>query len=77
MSLMRYFFLAPEKSESFPQKVEKMIVAAALAAASSPTSVMLAPKARARKVERIPDEPSAMFKGTMAIYHSVLRFCPN
>ena len=71
---MRYFFLAPDVSESFPHKTEKMIVAVALVAANSPTSATLAPKTRARKVERMPDEPNAMFKGTIAIYHGVFCF---
>ena len=75
-NIMRYFFLAPDKSESFPHTVEKRIVAVALAAANSPTSAVVAPKEIARKVERIPDEPNAMFKGIIATYHGIFDCFP-
>ena len=51
-----------------------MMVTVALTANNSPTSVTLAPKERVSKVERIPDEPSAMFKGIIARYHGIFDF---
>jgi len=57
-----------------PHTVEKIIDAVAFAAVNSPTSVTLAPKWRASKVERTPDDPTAMFAGMIAKCHCVFGF---
>jgi len=67
--IIRYCFLAPDQSEILPQIGANMIVATALAATNNPTSATPAPKERASKVDRIPDEPNAIFKGIIVTYH--------